>query len=290
METKAHFVMIGLATVVGALFIMLFATWLAGGEYRRGFDEYDVVFDDAVRGLAEGGEVRFNGIKVGEVQTLRIDPDNTNRVIARIRISSDIPVKVDSRAQLEPIGLTGVTLIQLSSGSPNSRLLRAGTFGGPTPRIRGEGSQIDILVERSEDIAIRASEAMAAVRDLLTDENIERVTQIIEDLEKVSNELASEDSVINQSGETARALSETARSITALVNQTQSDLAELDTVIDNVNNAASVASGQTLPEIAQAAEQLSEAAESISRVANNLEENPSVLTPRAPRPVVELAP
>ncbi|MBC7769231.1 MAG: MCE family protein, partial [Phycisphaerales bacterium] len=116
METKANYVFIGAATIAGAVLIMLFAMWITGGELRRGYNEYDVVFDDPVRGLTEGGEVRFNGIKVGEVDALRIDPDNTNRVIARIRVSTDVPVKTDSTAQLEPIGLTGVTLIQLSPG------------------------------------------------------------------------------------------------------------------------------------------------------------------------------
>ena len=70
----------------------------------------------------------------------------------------------------------------------------------------------------------------------------------------------------------------------------QGDLAELDQVITQVNDAAGVAAGETLPELSLAAEEIRRAAASISRVANNLEENPSVLTPRSPRPTVELDP
>jgi phospholipid/cholesterol/gamma-HCH transport system substrate-binding protein len=280
METKANYVLIGTATVIGAALIMLFAMWIAGGDFRNAPNEYDVVFDDPVRGLTEGGEVRFNGIKVGEVENLRIDPDNTNRVIARIRVSSDVPVREDSEAQLEPIGLTGVTLIQLTAGSPSSELLRRG-LGGPPPRIQGQGSQIDEIVARGEDIALRASEAMAAVRDLLSEENIDRVTEIIANLESVSGQLASRDSVVTQSGEAAR-------EVAVLARQMQADLAELDQTITEINSAASVASGETLPELALAAEEIRRAAAGISRVANNLEENPSVLTPRSPRPTVEL--
>jgi phospholipid/cholesterol/gamma-HCH transport system substrate-binding protein len=261
---------------------MLFAMWMSTGSFRRGFNEYDVVFDDPVRGLTEGGEVRFNGIKVGEVQDLRIDPDNTNRVIARIRVSGEVPVKEDSTAQLEPIGLTGVTRIQLTAGGATAELLRP-TFGGPTPQIQGRGSQIDILMERSEDIALRASEAMAAVRDLLTDENIARVTRIVENLETVSNQLADANSVVTQSGAAAREIS-------ALARQMRTDLAQLDSVMTEINQAAAVAGGETLPELALAASEIRSAAQSIDRVARNLEENPSVLTPRAPRPTVELRP
>lgn len=281
METKANFVLIGAATLIGVALIMLFAMWIGGGQFNRGWNEYDVVFDDPVRGLTEGGEVRFNGIKVGEVTDLRIDPDNTNRVIARIRVSDDVPVREDSEAQLEPIGLTGVTLIQLTAGSPSADLLRRG-LGGPPPRIRGRGSQIDVIVARGEEIALRASEAMAAVRDLLTEENIQRVTDILTNLETVSQQLAARDSVVTQSGEAARELA-------ALARQMQRDLAELDSAIVGINDAAAVASGQTLPELALAAEEIRRAAAGVSRVANNLEENPSVLTPRSPRPTVELS-
>lgn len=280
METKANYILIGAATVIGAVLIMLFAMWIAGGEFNRGFNQFDVVFDDPVRGLTEGGEVRFNGIKVGEVEDLRIDPDNTNRVIARIRVSSDVPVKEDSEAQLEPIGLTGVTLIQLTAGSPSADVLRRG-LGEPPPRLRGRGSQIDVIVARGEEIALRASEAMASVRDLLTEENIQRVTEILENLDRVSAQLAARNSVVTQSGEAAR-------EIAALARQMRQDIAQLDSAIGEINTAASVASGETLPELTRAAEEIRRAADGIGRVANNLEENPSVLTPRSPRPTVEL--
>jgi phospholipid/cholesterol/gamma-HCH transport system substrate-binding protein len=282
METKANYVLIGASTIVGALLIMLFAMWITTGDLRRGYNTYDVVFDDPVRGLTEGGEVRFNGIKIGEVESLRIDADNTNRVIARVRVSSDVPVKTDTEAQLEPIGLTGVTLIQLSAGSADAELLR-GSFGGPPPRLQGRGSQIDVIVARGEEVAMRASEAMAAVRDLLTDENIARVSRILNNLETVSNQLAAQNSVITQSGNASR-------EIATLARQMQNDLSDLDQVLSEVNQAASVASGETLPELSLAAEEIRRAASSISRVANNLEENPSVLTPRSPRPTVELEP
>jgi phospholipid/cholesterol/gamma-HCH transport system substrate-binding protein len=287
METKANYILIGAATVVGVALMLMFAMWMANSEFSRGYNEYDIVFADPVRGLAEGGEVRFNGIKVGEVRSLRIDPDNTNRVIARVRVSADVPVRQDSDARLEPIGLTGVTLVQLSAGSPTAPLLRSG-FAGPPPRIQGHGSQIDIIVERSEDIVLRASEAMAAVRDLLTDENIARVTHIIQNLETISHQLADERGVITQGGHAAASLTRAGDNVTALAAQTQRDLADLQDIMHNLRTASASVSGETLPEINRAAEELARASQSISRVANNLEDNPSILTPRTPRPTVEL--
>ena len=287
METKANYILIGASTVVGVVLMLLFAMWMANSEFSRGYNEYDIVFADPVRGLAEGGEVRFNGIKVGEVRSLRIDPDNTNRVIARIRVSSDVPVRQDSDARLEPIGLTGVTLVQLSAGSPTAPLLQRG-FGGPPPRIQGHGSQIDIILERSEDIVLRASEAMAAVRDLLTDENIARVTHIIENLESVSHQLADQRGVISQGGRAAASVTRAADNVAALTAQTQRDLSDLQDIMRNLRAASASVSGETLPEINRAAEQIARASAAINDVARNLQDNPSILTPRTPRPTVEL--
>ena len=43
METKANYVFIGAATVIGVALIMLFAMWISSGEFNRGFNTYDVV-------------------------------------------------------------------------------------------------------------------------------------------------------------------------------------------------------------------------------------------------------
>jgi phospholipid/cholesterol/gamma-HCH transport system substrate-binding protein len=287
METKANYVLIGASTVIGVILLMMFAMWMANSEFSRGYNEYDVVFADPVRGLSDGGEVRFNGIKVGEVKSLRIDPDNSNRVIARIRVSADVPVRRDSEATLEPIGLTGVTLIQLSAGSTAAPLLTQ-EFGAPPPRLQGHGSQIDIIVARGQDVVMRASEAMAAVRDLLTDENIARVSDIIRNLDTISKQLANERSVITRSGEAAASVTNAANHVTALVQQTQTDLSDLGEIMHNLKSASASVSGQTLPEVSSAVEDIRRAAASINRVANNLEDNPSLLTPQPPRPTVEL--
>ncbi|MEQ1616929.1 MAG: MlaD family protein [Terricaulis sp.] len=287
METKANYVLIGVATLVGAAAFMLFAMWLANSDYRGGFNEYEVVFDDPVRGLTDGGEVRFNGIKVGEVRALRIDAENTRRVIARIRVSSVVPVKQDSEARLEPVGLTGVSLIQLTPGSEGASAARSEVFGQP-PRIAGHGSQIDILFDQSEDIVMEASRALAAVQRLLTEENVTRVSGILDNLETISARLADRDSVISRSAETATALSSAAADVSTLARQTQQDLAELDLIMRDMRTAAAVANSETLPNIGAAAEEVRRAAVAIGRFANNLEENPSVLTPRSPRPILEL--
>ncbi|NJO35004.1 MAG: MCE family protein [Rhodospirillales bacterium] len=80
--------LIGAFVLLGAAALMLFTLWIAGTPLNRDYSTYDVVFEGPVNGLIEGGEVRFNGIKVGEVQRLSLDRQDPNRVIARIRVDA----------------------------------------------------------------------------------------------------------------------------------------------------------------------------------------------------------
>ena len=120
METKANYVLIGAFVLLAAAALMLFTLWIAGTPLNRDYSTYDVVFEGPVNGLTEGGEVRFNGIKVGEVTRLSLDRQDPNRVIARIRVDAETPVRTDSVAQLDFLGITGVTFIQILAGTPEA--------------------------------------------------------------------------------------------------------------------------------------------------------------------------
>ena len=123
METRANHVLIGAFTLAVCLLAVLFALWAAKYTTEKSFNEYDVVFSEAVTGLSVGSQVLYNGISVGAVRRLSLDRDDPRKVIARIRLASDTPVKTDTRAKLALTGLTGVAIIQLTGGSPGSPAL-----------------------------------------------------------------------------------------------------------------------------------------------------------------------
>ena len=72
MERKAHYALIGLFTfaVVAGAFGFIF--WLHHSSGKKQAVAYRVIFDSSVSGLQVGGNVLFNGIRVGEVTTLPI--------------------------------------------------------------------------------------------------------------------------------------------------------------------------------------------------------------------------
>ena len=140
MERDAHYAAVGIATVALLAALAVFSIWLARLQFNNDYDIYDIVFYGPVRGLSEGGEVHFNGIRVGEVTDLNLDPKKGDQVIARIRLDATTPVRVTSRAQLEPQGITGLNYIQITAGNPNSALLKSQYPESVVPVIQSQPS------------------------------------------------------------------------------------------------------------------------------------------------------
>ena len=184
METRATHVLIGLFTILVTLLGVVFALWAANYAANRDWDEYDVIFKEAVTGLGTGGTVQYNGINVGEVRKLSLDPEDPRKVIARIRLAADTPVKIDTKAKLAFIGLTGVAQIQLSGGLPESpRLLP--TPDRKVPVIPTQPSALQNIAEAANDIVER-------LRTVLSDQNIERISGTLDDVHQVTSTIAAQ--------------------------------------------------------------------------------------------------
>lgn len=317
METKANFTLIG-AVVIGAVAAaMAFAVWIAGADFRRSFAEYTMVFQGPVRGLAEGGEVRFQGIKVGEVTDLRIDPDNAAQVLARVRIDAATQVRADSFGQLEPIGITGVNLIQILGGTNDAPILRQ-VIGQPPPRIRGEASDIDKLLGAGGDIAQQTSQALMRIQGLLTEENVAHVSGILADVNSVTKELAAQKALIGDARATVQSLRKAseafvtaAAEIEGLAGDTRSRLDDVSVAVKQAGDAAgalqkaaqagegtlrraedatAILAEQSLPDIALAAQDLRRLSTTMDGLAASLERNPNQLVVGAERPIVKVKP
>ncbi len=167
MESKANYALIGTFVLIAMLAAVAFITWISSAQFDQEYDEYEVVFVGPVRGLSRGSEVRYNGLNVGEVVGLRWDDDDNNTVIARVRVVDNTPVYIDSEAQLEPQGLTGLNYIQVTAGVSGE------LFTGRQPyQITGKMSQLDTFLDGGESIISGAQGALQRVNTVMTAEAI----------------------------------------------------------------------------------------------------------------------
>ncbi len=220
MEPRAHHVMIGLFTVLMMAAALGFALWLSKASSEREFSDYDVIFEEAVSGLSQGSAVQYSGIKVGDVISLSLDVDDPRKVHAHIRVSASTPIKEDTRARLSITGITGAALIQLHGGSPESpRLL---SQGGKRAEIIADRSPLARLMSNGEDLVISITRLLGRANQVLSRENVKRISNTLANLEQTSAAVAEQRDELRQAlqqiSSASREASELMRSANQLVN------------------------------------------------------------------------
>ncbi|MEO8459287.1 MAG: MlaD family protein [Dokdonella sp.] len=223
METRAHHVLIG-AFAIAALVIGLgFVLWLSKVSADREFGYYNVVFTEAVTGLSKGGLVQYNGIKVGEVVLLKLAADDPRKVVARIRVDGDTPIKEDTVAKLGLQGVTGVAFIQLSGGSPTSKPLLP-TNAAPVPTIRSEQSAIAKLMASGEDIVTSVNDALLRIGQVLSKENVDHVNATLQHFDEIASTVAAQredlGKALNQLADASGQLKSTLHTLNDMANAT----------------------------------------------------------------------
>src|SRR3954468_15254249 len=161
MEIRARYVLIGvfvLAVIAGATGF-IYWLWGVGGFNERAV--YAIRFNGPVSGLSAGSEVLFNGIAVGEVTALSLDPARPADVIVNVSVDKKAPVRADTRAGMAFSGLTGAGRINLTGGAGNAAPPPAGnpptliadnaTLADLTESARGTLSAIDKVIADNAD-------------------------------------------------------------------------------------------------------------------------------------------
>jgi phospholipid/cholesterol/gamma-HCH transport system substrate-binding protein len=136
MEFNARYAVTGVFAIAVIAAVFGFVYWLRDTGGFGAETQYQVRFTVPVSGLATGSGVLFNGIKVGEVQGIRFDPDQPGSLLARIAISRETPLRTDTIAGIDYQGLTGAANVMLTGGTADAPLLEA-TDGG-VPEIVAE--------------------------------------------------------------------------------------------------------------------------------------------------------
>jgi len=247
METKANYVLIGVFTLATAAALLLFGLWAAKYSSERNWQQYQVVFTEPVTGLSEGSSVQYNGIGVGTVETLDLDPGDPRRVIARLKLKSEVPVKVDTRAKMSITGLTGLPLIRLGGGSPRTpRLVDVDHRDAPV-----------ILTEASalQNIADTANRLVARLDQVLSEENVKRINDTLIHIEAATGAIAGERDDLRTLIVNARQASEQLNTTLATTNRTLGTVdrelvdklpalvGKLDTTLSSLDAAANNANG-----------------------------------------------
>ena len=312
MERNANYALVGLISTILLIAMIVFIFWLTNFALSAKYDDYEVVFRGPISGLSRGGDVQFNGIKVGEVNDIQLDAQDPNKVIAKIQVRADTPVRQDSEASLEPQGITGVNYIQLTAGTLPKPLLKDVTPAGQPRIINAKPGAFASLLSGGGTLMQTALESLNRVNRVLSDQNIQKFDAILSDVQSVTAELrerkaiiADADKALVDADQAAQQIRDLAKSSKGLIEgDGKNTVVKLGAAADEIQGAAADArtmlkklQGPTsdfatngLPQLTATIAQLQISLQHLDRLVDEIESDPRAFINKPPAKQVEVKP
>jgi len=252
METRAEYVLVGgfvLALLAGLAIALI---WFVQAQFKASALRYDIYFEGSVSGLTAGSNVRFNGVPVGRVSAIQLDPDQPTRVHVTADIQPDVVIREDAVAQLQIQGLTGTAYVQITGASGDAPPLKAAP-GQPYPVISSKASSLEQLFSGIPDLLQKLETLTDQLNDLTGSDNRAALTETLANLRKVSAVAAAHSKDLDVA------------------------LGELPQAVQHLESAAARLDQQGLPELQQLLADSRVLVNELSRLASGLERDPSRL-------------
>lgn len=233
METRASYILVGIF-VLGLLGAAVStALWLVRPRAETAM--YFVVrFGEDVTGLRTGGDVRFHGVRVGEVSSIRIDAE-TEAIEVKLRVEEGTPIRQNTVARLQSQGITGATFIQLQRAKDSvagaGDALVAGTSEAPFPEIESELSELQAVFKEFPLVLGEIKAAATQVAQLLNDKNLDSISKSLENLSRITDDLTAQTGAISGVFVKVESTLETAEETLVSIGQLSR---KIDTAIDEV--------------------------------------------------------
>lgn len=196
METKANYIIVGLVAIIAVLAfagVLIFAANKAG---KKDVTLYKVYFE-SVSGLSVGNAVQFNGVRVGTVKEVTLSETDQSLVKVVLEVDSKLKMRQDWEATQQIQGITGQSLINISSRSSTSPLLQPKP-GEDMPEIRSGKSTIEHLADQAPNLIASANKLLTDASLLVSPENVKNFSSILESTSRLTTTLAKHSEKLEQ--------------------------------------------------------------------------------------------
>jgi phospholipid/cholesterol/gamma-HCH transport system substrate-binding protein len=232
METRANYVLVGTFVVIITIGVFAMVMWLGVAQFgaERGY-AYDIHFPGAVTGLVKDVPVLENGVPIGRVSKIDLNPERPDEVVVTIEVRSQYRLKADATAALESNLVTNTSYIQIAGGTPG--------VGWAEPMEAGKNPQIPVRETGFQALAASLPEVLSRINtvgdhlnQLLNEENRSAITDTLENLRSVTGHM---DEIFNDQNRSAiAAILQNAQTVTNKLSGTMDDARRTLLLADNV--------------------------------------------------------
>jgi phospholipid/cholesterol/gamma-HCH transport system substrate-binding protein len=249
MEREANYAAVGAFVVLVVIMAVLFVYWYSDSREHRDYTRFEVYFEGSVSGLERGAPVRYLGVDIGRVYTMRIDPRDSSRVQVLVDLDSTAPVSDKTVAELSLQGVTGLLYMDLIQDTGTRRLTKP-VPSEKYPVIRSARSSFDVLLASLPDLVGLASDVADRAARMLSDKNIASVSNALANIDKATSTLPN-----------------TLQDVQTLVTELRDAAGEVRAVAEQANGVISTAG----PEIVTAMSRVRTVADNLSRASDRLD-------------------
>ena len=197
METRANYAAVGAFVLAMFLLGLGAVVWLAHGDLNAQLAHYHIYFSGPVSGLREGAAVEYNGVPVGKVEQVRIDPEDVALVQTTIAIDPALVVKRGAVATLQSNLLSGVSFVQIRGGRQDAQPLEA-RGKQRYPVIPSQPSTLASVAESGPELLKKLNDTVDRFSLLLDDKNRQALGESLENLRVFTTGLAQRNEDIAQ--------------------------------------------------------------------------------------------
>ena len=112
MSSRSSKFLIGLFVITGTLIAAIIIIWVGAADLFMKGSTYVTYFDESVQGLQADSAVKYRGVEIGKVESIKVAPDyRLIEVVMKINLAGDL--QRQTAAQLKSTGITGIVFIEL---------------------------------------------------------------------------------------------------------------------------------------------------------------------------------
>lgn len=299
MESRVSYAAVGAFVLILSTVLIGLGLWLGSDVTVQRYDRYSIYFKESVSGLYLNAPVKYRGVVVGRVERLELADQNPERVHVLIAVHQGTPIKTDTRAKLDPQGVTGVVHIELTGGTLQAPLLVSHDQAYPV--IESEPSLFSRLDEALSQGLDTLNQLAGQISSVLNQENQENLRFALAGMAEFSNTLAANSKRLESTlqgaeqlmanGATATAelpavlaqARSTMQSWEALAGRLEKVSVEVQEVAAQGRQELSRVGRTTIPEVNGLIGELQVLTDNLSRLSEDLRDNPRMLLFGRPR-------
>lgn len=238
--------MVGIFVLIGFAVATTAVIWLGMSSYFEKGLRYVAYFDESVQGLDKDSPVKYRGVPIGRVESIKVAPDAT---LIEVVMQIEEGLKPEEHrgdvvAQLKSIGITGIMFVEIERKKANEPDLAPPiNFSAKYPVIATKPSGIKKLLQGIDDVVNQFKALNFGSISSKLEAILDTTNRAVKDLQlkRLSSDMRSS---LDKVKKTMESVEKTNTSFNTLVDNTNRTVSSIYSVVaENKKGIAEVISG-----------------------------------------------